>query len=188
MRLYLCAPAVDRALLQRAVAGGVDVVQLRDASLDDDGIRRAAEAFQGLGVPWLVNDRPDLAVELGADGVHLGQEDGDPPEDFAGLVGRSTHAPEQGAEAARDTTVDYVSIGPVWQTPTKPGRPAVGLDYVRWAADNVHKRWFAIGGIDASNVHEVVDAGASRVVVVRAILAASDPEAAAHDLREALDG
>jgi thiamine-phosphate pyrophosphorylase len=187
MRLYLCAPAVDRGVLEAAVAGGVDVVQLRDHSLDDDGLRRAAEAFQGLGVPFILNDRPDLAAELGADGVHLGQEDGDPGA-FDGLVGRSTHAPDQGAAAATDPTVDYLSIGPVWSTPTKPGRAATGLAYVRWAADHVTKRWFAIGGIDAANVHEVVDAGATRIVVVRAILEASNPEAAAHDLREALDG
>lgn len=182
VRLYLCAPAVDRSLLEAAVAGGVDVVQLRDHALDDDGIRRAAEAFQGLGVPWVLNDRPDLAAELGADGVHLGQDDG-APGGFAGFVGRSTHAPEQALAADGD----YLSIGPVWPTPTKPGRPAAGLGYVRWAADNVTDTpWFAIGGIDAGNVHEVVDAGARRIVVVRAILDADDPEAAARALREAL--
>ena len=183
MRLYLCAPAVTRDTLQAAVAGGVDVVQLRDHSLDDDGIRRAAEAFRDLGVPWLLNDRADLAAELGADGVHLGQDDGDPPEGFAGMVGRSTHAPEQ-ALAAR---ADYLSVGPVWTTPTKPGRPAAGLDYVRWAAEHIAGTpWFAIGGIDTETVHEVVAAGATRVVVVRAILDADDPEEAARALREAL--
>jgi thiamine-phosphate pyrophosphorylase len=185
VRLYLCAPSVDRRILEAAVAGGVDVVQLRDHTLDDDGIRRAAQAFQGLGVPWVLNDRPDLASELGADGVHLGQDDGE-PGGFEGFVGRSTHDPGQGARAAADPAVSYVSIGPVWPTPTKPGRPAAGLDYVRWAADNVDKPWFAIGGIDATNVHEVVDAGATRIVVVRAILDADDPEAAARTLRSAI--
>lgn len=182
MRLYLCAPAVDRSLLEAAVAGGVDVVQLRDHALDDDGLRRAAEAFQGLGVPWVLNDRPDLAAELGADGVHLGQDDGD-PDGFGGFVGRSTHVPEQ----ARAAEGDYLSVGPVWPTPTKPGRPAAGLEYVEWAAANLgEKAWFAIGGIDATNVERVVAAGATRVVVVRAILGADDPEAAARRLREAL--
>jgi thiamine-phosphate pyrophosphorylase len=184
VRLYLCAPAVGRGVLEAAVAGGVDVVQLRDHALDDDGLKRAAGAFRGLGVPFILNDRPDLVEAVGADGVHLGQDDGDPPDGFRGLVGRSTHAPEQ-AERAEG---DYLSVGPVWATPTKPGRPAAGLDYVRWAAAHVDKPWFAIGGIDAGNVHEVLDAGATRLVVVRAILDASDPEAAAHDLREALDG
>ncbi len=183
MRLYLCAPAVESDLLKAAVAGGVDVVQLRDHSLDDDGIRRAATAFQGLGVPWVLNDRPDLATELGADGVHLGQDDGE-PGDFEGIVGRSTHAPEQ-ALAAKG---DYLSIGPVWATPTKPGRPAAGIGYVRWAAEHITDTpWFAIGGIDTRNVGEVVAAGATRVVVVRAILGADDPEAAARALRRALD-
>jgi thiamine-phosphate pyrophosphorylase len=175
VRLYLCAPAVSADTLRAAVAGGVDVVQLRDHSLDDDGIRRAAESFQGLGVPFILNDRPDLAAELGADGVHVGQEDVPPPEDFDGLVGLSTHAPAQAAAA------------PVWATPTKPGRPAAGLDYVRWAAANVERPWFAIGGIEAGNVGEVVAAGAARIVVVRAILEADDPERAARELRGALD-
>ncbi len=182
VRLYLCAPAVDADLLRAAVAGGVDVVQLRDHSLDDDGLRRAAAAFQGLGVPWVLNDRPDLAAELGADGLHLGQDDGE-PGDFAGFVGRSTHAPEQALIA----DADYLSVGPVWPTPTKPGRPAAGLEYVRWAAEHLGDQpWFAIGGVDAGNVHEVVEAGATRIVVVRAILEADDPEAAARALREAL--
>jgi thiamine-phosphate pyrophosphorylase len=183
VRLYLCAPAVSADVLRAAVAGGVDVVQLRDHSLDDDGIRRAAEAFQGLGVPWVLNDRPELAAELGADGVHLGQDDGEPGA-FAGFVGRSTHAPEQALVA----DADYLSIGPVWPTPTKPGRPAAGLEYVRWAAEHLTDTpWFAIGGIDTETVHEVVSAGATRVVVVRAILDAGDPEAAARALRKALD-
>jgi thiamine-phosphate pyrophosphorylase len=185
VRLYLCAPAVGPDVLRAAVAGGVDVVQLRDHALDDDGIRHAAESFRGLGVPFILNDRPDLAVEVGADGVHLGQEDVPPPADFDGLVGLSTHAPEQAAAAPPQ--VSYLSIGPVWETPTKPGRPAAGLDYVRWAAEHVDRPWFAIGGIDAGNVHEVVAAGATRIVVVRAILDADDPEAAARRLREALD-
>ncbi len=193
VRLYLCAPAVDRGVLEAAVAGGVDIVQLRDHSLDDDGIRRAAESFQGLGVPWILNDRPDLARELGADGVHVGQDDATPAADWkkgtvpSFQVGLSSHSPEQGARAAADPAVSYVSVGPVWPTPTKPGRPAAGLGYVRWAAEHIAKPWFAIGGIDTETIGAVVEAGATRVVVVRAILDAEDPEAGARALRAALD-
>lgn len=187
-RLYLVCDARPLDFLRRALAGGVDIVQLRDKTLDDDALRRAAEPFRAAadeaGVPFVLNDRADLVAEVGADGLHLGQEDGDadprPP-----LLGRSTHAPEQAAAVG---DADYVSIGPVWETPTKPGRPAAGLDYVRWAAGNVDRPWFAIGGITRENVHEVLERGARRIVVVRAITEAADPEAAARELREALDG
>jgi thiamine-phosphate pyrophosphorylase len=188
-RLYLVADARPLAFLRAALSGGVDAVQLRDKSLDDDGILVAAEAFRAaadeFAVPFILNDRPDLVEATGADGVHLGQEDGEVNGSRPGILGRSTHAPEQ-ALAVRDA--DYVSIGPVWPTPTKPGRPATGLGYVGWAAANVDRPWFAIGGIDASNLGEVLAAGATRIVVVRAITEAADPEAAARELREALDG
>jgi thiamine-phosphate pyrophosphorylase len=189
VRLYLCAPATDRAVLETLVRGGVDVVQLRDATLGDEGIRRAAEAFRGLGVPFILNDRPDLARAVGADGVHVGQDDATPADARAllgagAIIGQSTHDPEQGARAAADPDVSYLSIGPVWATPTKPGRPAAGLDYVRWAAEHVDKPWFAIGGIGHGNVADVVAAGARRIVAVRALLEA--PERAG-ELRAALD-
>ena len=196
-RLYLCAPACDPALLEAALRGGVDVIQLRDRTLDDGGIRRAAAAFRAAadaaGALFVLNDRPDLAVEVGADGVHVGQDDAAPAEarTVVGpdrIVGRSTHAPAQGAAAAGDPDVDYLSIGPVHATPTKPGRVPTGLDYVRWAAGNVGKPWFAIGGLNKDNVHEVTLRGASRIVVVRAITDADDPEAAARALRDALEG
>jgi thiamine-phosphate pyrophosphorylase len=103
------------------------------------------------------------------------------------IVGRSTHAPDQGAEADADPDADYFAVGPVHATPTKPGRPAAGLEYVRWAAANATTPWFAIGGLDASNVDEVTAAGARRIVVVRAITEAADPEAAARVLRAALE-
>jgi thiamine-phosphate pyrophosphorylase len=185
-RLYLVCEARPRDFLRRALAGGVDIIQLRDRSLDDDGIVRAAEEFRAAadehGVPFILNDRPDLVERCGADGVHLGQDDGLFPP--SGIRGRSTHAPEQ-ALAAREA--DSLSIGPVWETPTKPGRPATGIDYVRWAAEHVTDRpWFAIGGIDAGNLREVVEAGARRIVVVRAITEAADPEAAARELRDGL--
>jgi thiamine-phosphate pyrophosphorylase len=190
-RLYLCTPACEPALLRAALRGGVDVIQLRDAALDDDGIRRAAAAFRRAadeaGALFVLNDRPDLAVEVGADGVHVGQDDLAPARarELVGadaIVGLSTHGPDQGAAALADADVDYLSVGPVHPTPTKPGRPATGLSYVRWAAGHVDRPWFAIGGIDAGTLPRVVAAGASRAVVVRAITDAADPEAAAAEL------
>jgi thiamine-phosphate pyrophosphorylase len=184
-RLYLVCEARPREFLRRALSGGVDVIQLRDRSLDDEGLVRAAHEFRAaadeFGVPFILNDRADLVARCGADGVHLGQDDGPFPP--GGIKGRSTHAPEQ-AQAERDA--DYLSIGPVWETPTKPGRQAAGLDYVRWASEHVDRPWFAIGGIDAGNVRQVVAAGARRIVVVRAIADAADPEAAARELRDGL--
>jgi thiamine-phosphate pyrophosphorylase len=192
-RLYLVCPARPRAWLEAAVRGGVDIVQLRDKSLDDAGLVAAARTFTGLGVPFILNDRPDLVEACGADGVHVGQDDGTPAAARAAvgpdrIVGRSTHAPGQAALADADPDVDYLAVGPVHTTPTKPGRPAAGLGYVAHAASAVGKPWFAIGGLDAGNVGEVVAHGASRIVVVRAITEAADPEAAARALRAALEG
>lgn len=193
--LYLCAHAAAEPAVTAALDGGVDLLQLRDPSLGDDEIRRVGARWRELahaaGARFVLNDRPDLAAEVGADGVHVGQEDADPAEarTHVEMVGQSTHAPEQGARAAADPAVGYLSVGPVWPTPTKPGRPAAGLDYVRWAAANVDgKPWFAIGGIDAANVREVAEAGARHVVVVRALLDADDPAGAARALRAALEG
>ncbi len=195
-RLYLCAPAVGGDVLRAALRGGVDVIQLRDHALDDDGILRAAAVFRAAadeaGALFVLNDRPDLAVACGADGVHVGQDDAAPALARAvmgpdALVGRSTHSPAEGAEAQADDDVDYISVGPVWATPTKPGRPPTGLEYVRWAAANVSKPWFAIGGVDIGTVAAVLDAGAERIVVVRAILDSADPDAAAARLRASLE-
>jgi thiamine-phosphate pyrophosphorylase len=191
-RLYLVCPARPRAWLEAAVRGGVDIVQLRDKSLDDAGLVRAAREFRGLGVPFILNDRPDLVEACGADGVHVGQDDATPAQARAAvgedrIVGRSTHAPEQAAAAGADPDVDYLAVGPVHATPTKPGRPAAGLEYVAYAASSVAKPWFAIGGIDAGTVPAVVERGATRIVVVRAITEAEDPEAAARALRAALE-
>jgi thiamine-phosphate pyrophosphorylase len=140
---------------------------------------------------WL-NDRPDLALRCGADGIHVGQDD-EPPESVRErvgedlLVGLSTHSPEQ-LERALGAGVDEVSVGPVYETPTKPGRPAAGLDYVRHAAVRAPGvPWFAIGGINPANVREVIAAGAERIVVARAIRDADDPAAAAAALRAALE-
>ena len=180
---------------ERALAGGVEVVQLRAKDWEARPTLALGERMLALarryGVPFFLNDRPDLAALLGADGVHLGQNDLTPEEArrfFAGMVGRSTHAPEQALRALEEG-VDYLSVGPVWETPTKPGRPAAGLAYVRWAAENLgEKPWYAIGGIDLGNLDQGLEAGARRIVVVRAILDAPDPERAARALRERLYG
>jgi thiamine-phosphate pyrophosphorylase len=192
-RLYLVCPARSRDWIAAAVRGGVDLIQLRDKTLDDEGIVAAARAFTGHDALFILNDRPDLVEACGADGVHVGQDDESPAQARSAvgpdrIVGRSTHAPDQGAAADRDPDVDYLAVGPVHETPTKPGRPATGLHYVAHAASAVNKPWFAIGGLDATNVHEVVERGATRIVVVRAITEAADPEAAARALRAALEG
>jgi thiamine-phosphate pyrophosphorylase len=196
-RLYLVCDARSREFLRAALRGGVDIVQLRDKTLDDDGLIAAARVFREaadeFGALFVLNDRPDLVEACGADGVHVGQDDETPAAARAvvgpdRIVGRSTHAPDQGEAAQRDPDVDYLAIGPVHATPTKPGRPAAGLGYVEWAAHNVRERpWFAIGGLDAGNVGEVVARGARRIVVVRALTEAVDPEAAARGLRAALE-
>jgi thiamine-phosphate pyrophosphorylase len=186
-RLYLVCDARPREWLARAVRGGVDLVQLRDKTLDDDGLVAAAREFRGHGALFVLNDRPDLVEACGADGVHVGQDDATPAEARAHvgpdrIVGRSTHAPAQADAAEADPEVDYLAVGPVWETPTKLGRPAAGLDYVEYAARTVTKPWFAIGGIDGANLAAVVQRGARRIVVVRAIAGADDPEAAAREL------
>ena len=196
-RLYLVCDARPRAFLDAALRGGADIVQLRDKTLDDFGLIAAAREFRAAadagGALFVLNDRPDLVAACAADGVHVGQEDGSPADARAvvgpdAIVGRSTHAPHQCDAADADPDVDYLAAGPVHATPTKPGRPAAGLEYVAHAAATVAKPWFAIGGLDAGNAHEVVERGATRIVVVRAITSADDPEAAARGLRAALEG
>ncbi|MEA2361239.1 MAG: thiamine-phosphate pyrophosphorylase [Thermoleophilaceae bacterium] len=194
-RLYLVVEAAAEPVLGPALRGGVDMVQLRDKEADDDAILRAAARFRALcdehGALFWLNDRPDLAREAGADGIHLGQDDMPVAEarERLGpdvLIGLSTHSPAQ-FDAALLSEADQLSVGPVWETPTKAGRPAAGLDYVRYAAGQGGETpWFAIGGIDAGNVSEVVGAGARRIVVVRAIRDADDPERAATTLRNGL--
>jgi thiamine-phosphate pyrophosphorylase len=195
-RLYLVCDARPRAFLDAALRGGVDVIQLRDKALGDDGIVAAACEFRAAadraGALFLLNDRPELVDACRADGVHVGQDDATPARARAAvgeerIVGRSTHAPDQLAAAEADPDVDYLAVGPVHATPTKPGRPAAGLDYVRHAATTAGKPWFAIGGIGAATIAPVMEAGARRVVVVRAIADAPDPEAAARALRAALE-
>ncbi len=192
-RLYLVCDRSGVRLLPDVLAAGVDIVQLRDKHASDGELVAAAEAFRrccdDADALFIVNDRSDLAVATGADGVHLGQDDMavTRARELVGeerIVGLSTHSARQ-LEAARE--VDYVAVGPVHATPTKPGRPAVGVELVAHAARHARLPFFAIGGIDPGNVAAVVAAGASRVVVVRAIAEAADPAAAARALREAVE-
>ena len=189
-RLYLITAARPdlASFLEAAVRGGVDIVQIREKSLPDGELlpvlEEAREITRRLGVPLVVNDRPDLAVLAEADYVHVGQDDlpVEAVRRFGLPVGQSTHA---SAEFDR-TAADYAGVGPVYATPTKEGRPAVGLEYVRYAAGHARVPWFAIGGIDETNAREVVAAGAERLAVVRAIGDAPDPERAAAVLRAIL--
>ena len=189
-RLYLITatrPDLE-AFLEAAVRGGVDIVQIREKTLPDGELlpvlQDAREVTRRLGVPLVVNDRPDLARLAEADFVHVGQEDLPvaAARTFGLRVGQSTHEPAD----LDSTDADYVGVGPVHETPTKEGRPAAGLEYVRYAAEHARVPWFAIGGIDETNVADVVAAGATRVAVVRAIGHAPDPERAAALLRRAL--
>ncbi len=189
------------ALLEAAIAGGVDVIQLREKAprcaeemiAFADPFKRAAGEH---GALFFLNDEPGLVERCGADGVHVGQDDEPVAAARAAagpgaLVGLSTHSPDQfdaALAASGGARPDQISAGPVWETPTKEGRPAAGLELIEHAASTApaDAAWFAIGGIDAGNVAEVVAAGAQRIVVVRAIRDADDPEAAARALRAAL--
>jgi thiamine-phosphate pyrophosphorylase len=203
-RLYFVCEAQPRgedpeALLRAALGGGVDIVQLREKGMEAaeelEHLAVLAEACRRHGTLLAVNDRADVAHAIGADVLHLGQGDlpvpaarailGPDGEDV--LIGRSTHAEPEVDAAISQVGVDYFCVGPCWPTPTKPGRHAPGLSLVRYAASLVPVRpWFAIGGIDAKNLEQVLDAGARRAVVVRAVTEAEDPGAAAAELAERL--
>ncbi|MEU0527786.1 MULTISPECIES: thiamine phosphate synthase [Streptomyces] len=193
-RLYLCTDARKRQgdlpeFLDAVLTSGVDIVQLRDKGMEAaeelDHLQVFADACRRHGKLLAVNDRADVAHAIGSDVLHLGQ--GDLPVSAARailgtelLIGRSTHSEAEVMAAAGEPGVDYFCAGPCWPTPTKPGRPAPGLDLVRYAASMATRRpWFAIGGIDTGNLEEVLDAGARRVVVVRALTEADDPAMAA---------
>lgn len=197
-RLYFVCDAQPHGedpepLLRAALAGGVDIVQLREKSLPRRESELAALTFRRLcdthSALFVVNDDPDLARASHADGVHLGQDDM-PVEEARELlgpnaiVGLSTHSEEQVAAAA-ERPVDYISVGPIWETPTKEGRPGVGLGLVSHAVERSSLPFFAIGGVDPSNAEEVVRAGARRLGIVRAIRDADEPTAAAERLRGA---
>jgi thiamine-phosphate pyrophosphorylase len=210
--LYLVCPRLARAgdrvanLLRGAVAGGVDVVQVREKHLADHELlelaRAVRELCERLGALLIVNDRPLVAREAGADGVHVGQDDMPVVEvrELVGpdmLIGLSTHARHEIDAAATRTSAgvgevgasgaDYIGVGPVYETPTKPGRPAVGLELVRYAAAHATVPFFAIGGLDVGNLADAVDAGARRAVVLRAIADAGDPRGSAQELRALLE-
>jgi thiamine-phosphate pyrophosphorylase len=200
-RLYLVCDANPGGrplpdVLHPAIAGGVQVVQLRDKQLGDEELTAVANAAHALcerlGALLIVNDRPLVAREAGADGAHVGQDDMPVAEvrELLGpdmLIGLSTHALDEidaAVASASDRTplVDYIGVGPVHETPTKLGRPAVGVELVRYAAAHASVPFFAIGGLDAGNVRDVLSAGATRIVVLRAIADAEDPEGAASEL------
>jgi thiamine-phosphate pyrophosphorylase len=196
-RLYLVIDApMAGEVVTAALEGGVDIVQLREKGAADDEIVECAGEVLALceqhDALFILNDRPDLAGMCGAHGVHVGQDD-EPVEQVretvgpGTIIGVSTHSPTQIA-AAEASTADYFAVGPVWETPTKPGRTAVGLELVEHAAAVAPtKPWFAIGAIDEARAPEVVAAGGERIVVVRAIRDAADPRAAAEALRSVLD-
>ena len=195
-RLYVVTGARQDLgeFLDVILAAGVDIVQLREKEAEAGEVLRWGETFREAaerhGALFIVNDRPDVAYALDADGVHLGQDDLPPrlARDILGedaIIGLSTHSAEQWDAAPPEA--DYLCIGPVWETPTKPGRPAAGLDSVRHAAASDERRpWFAIGGISEQNLPEVLDAGATRIVVVRAVTTASDPAASVRMLVDRL--
>jgi thiamine-phosphate pyrophosphorylase len=193
-RLYLVCEERTDEFVAAALRGGVEIVQLRMKAADDDLIlsaaRRYARICAAAGALLILNDRPDLVQAAGADGVHVGQDDMpvDRARQLVGddrLVGLSTHSPEQ-VDAAILTDADYIGVGPVHATPTKPGRPAVGVELVGYAAAHATVPFFAIGGLDAENLPATLAAGATRAAVVRAITDAPDPEAQARRLRQTL--
>jgi len=198
-RLYFVCEALPgghepEALLQAALNGGVDIVQLREKELGREGVERSAQTFRRLcdtySALFIVNDDPYLAQTCNADGVHLGQDDMPVEEarEILGpekIIGLSTHSRDQLA-ASGPSAVDYVSVGPIWETPTKAGRPGVGLGLVEHATAHAPHPFFAIGGIEPANAAEVVAAGARRLGAVRAIRDAEDPLAEAEALRAAL--
>jgi len=200
-RLYLCTDGRRRqgdlvSFLDAVLAAGVDIVQLREKRLEAGEelalLKVFAAACQRHGRLLAVNDRADVALAAGADVLHLGQDDLPVPvaRQILGpgpLIGRSSHSPAQSAAAAVEDGVDYFCAGPVWTTPTKPGRPATGLPLIsRVASLRTARPWFAIGGISLARLDDVLAAGASRVVVVRAITDADDPAAAAAEFASRL--
>jgi thiamine-phosphate pyrophosphorylase len=198
-KLYLVADGdFPGDVLESVIEAGVDLVQLRMKDGDASEILEIGDAWMHVcrdaDVPLIINDRPDIALVLGADGVHLGQDD--LPPAFARkilgpdvIIGRSTHSEAQiaqGIDEQAEGCADYIAVGPIWETPTGPGKPGVGLELISHASSTVTFPWFGIGGINTSNVSDVAAAGAKSIVVVRAITEASDPIAAVEALRSAV--
>jgi thiamine-phosphate pyrophosphorylase len=196
--LYLCTP--DRPDLEQfvdaCITGGVDIVQLREKELEArallDRARLVRRVCQHHGVPFILNDRPDLALEAQADGVHVGQDDAPPslarrimgPD---AIIGLSTHAPNDLDDALEQPVVDYLSAGPVSPTPTKPGRSGTGLRYLTYVVERAKTPWFVTGGVTPESLPMMAAAGARRFVVVRYLTEAEDPTAAAKSIRAAID-
>ncbi len=182
-------------VIENAISGGVDIIQLREKNENENKILTLAKEIKkiisGTEVLFIINDRVDLALAADADGVHLGQDDLSvskarkiTPEGF--IIGLSTHSPEQGKDAIVSGS-DYLGVGPVFPTLTKPDYKPAGLEYVSWAKDNLKNiPWFAIGGVDEGNINKVVDAGAEKVAVVRAIINSADPKITVQKLKEKL--
>jgi thiamine-phosphate pyrophosphorylase len=197
MRLYLCTP--DRpdlaAFVDACIEGGVDIVQLREKHLEARPLlaraRIVGDVCRAHGVPFVLNDRPDLALEADADGVHVGQDDAPPalarrilgPDK---IVGYSTHAPAQ-FDAANAEPIDYIATGPVVRTATHPEREPTGIGYVEYAAARTTKPFFVTGGVTPDSIPELAAAGARRFVVVRYLTEAAAPRDAARRLRDAID-
>jgi thiamine-phosphate pyrophosphorylase len=196
-RLYFVCdarpPGDLEGLLRAALGGGVDIVQLREKALDRGEIERAAQTFRRVAdnysALFILNDDPELARACDTDGVHVGQDDvaAEEARELLGpdaIIGLSTHSPKQ-MDASAGRPVDYISAGPIWETPTKAGRPGVGLEYIEYAAAHAPHPFFAIGGISPENAEQVVRAGAQRLCAVRAIRDAPHPTVAAEALRRA---
>jgi thiamine-phosphate pyrophosphorylase len=196
-RLYLCTDAREAQrdlprFLDEVLSSGVDIVQLRQKGLEAGQELRYLETFRAAcerhGAMLAVNDRADVAYAAGADVLHLGQDDLPTPiaRSIVGpdmLIGLSSHAETETSAASTEPAADYFCAGPVWPTPTKPGRPAPGLDLIRYTAQlRTPRPWFAIGGIDEQNLDDVLAAGANRIVVVRVLTQAGDPGAVAARL------
>ena len=198
--LYLVTPARIGAgdvadIAAELKDAGVDLLQLREKEMEAGEVLRVGtpllDACREAGLPLIVNDRPDIAVTLGADGVHVGQDDlpVEATRGFVGdrIVGLSTHSREQVDGTTKLwTLLDYVAVGPVNETPTKPGRPGTGLELVRYAAEQIPLPWFVTGGMNTETLPGAIEVGARRIVVVRAITESDDPPAAAHRLKQML--
>ena len=191
-RLYLVTSPSENlvAIVEAALKGGLTLVQYRDKNTDDlirfQNAQKLCQLCHDYGALFLINDRVDLALAVNADGIHLGQQD--LPIAIARqilgpnrIIGRSTTNPQEMAKAIAEGA-DYIGVGPVYETPTKVGKAAAGLDCVSYAGENSPVPWFAIGGIDQTNLGDVLKAGAKQVAVVREIMQSPDPTKATQDL------
>ncbi len=196
--LYLCTQSREDLswFLTQCIKGGVDIVQLREKHLEDkkllDQAKLCAKICKEFGVPFIVNDRPDIALLSGADGVHLGQDDLSPSlaRQILGpnaMIGLSTHAREE-LDSSLDQPVDYISVGPIFETPTKPGRKGTGIGYLDYASSRANKPFYVTGGVTPQILPELYAHGARKFVVVRYLTTSVNPYDFARKLRDTLDG